>query len=224
LALSKLYSSDRQSSKYLLEILMKNLILVLWLAVNTTLVAQDDPFKARMDESWNSLKATTFSDLVKANSLVFAMPENFEEIKVKRNYDVFYQYAIKDKLSNFEIRIFVRSFKDDFKDTTRFNPNKFSYNFLVTMALEASGNVLPDIPQIDQFPKEAVKNEFNADWGATTAFVPKSEFGKGFNFCSVNSLRRDGVCQVYIFYMFDNVPEQRALMQKGFYVLRFKDN
>jgi hypothetical protein len=151
------------------------------------------------------------------------MPQDFEEIEVKRNYNIFYQYAIKDKHSNFEIRIFIKPFKDIFRDTLNFNPNKFSLSFLSSVALNASGNVIPDIPQIDLFPQDGVKKEFNADWGGTTAFVPNTEFGKGFSFCALNCLRKNDICEVYIFYMFDDVPNQRSLMQKGFYAIKFRN-
>jgi len=201
--------------------IVKKLIWIFGLFISISSFGREDPFKARMDSSWNLLTDTTFDNLLKTNNLIFTMPENFEEIKVKKNYDIFYQYAIKDKNSNFEIRIFIKPFKGIFNDTANFNPNKFSYNFLASMSLNASGNILSNIPQIDLFPKDGVKKEFNADWGATTAFVPKTEFGRGFNFCALTSLRKDDLCEVYIFYMFDDVPNQESLIQKGFYVMKF---
>ena len=202
---------------------MRNLLPILGLIVSINSFAQHESFRARMDSSWNLLNEDTFPDLLEANNLLFSMPENFEKTEIKRNYNVFYQFAVKDKNSNFEVRIYIKPFKGIFTDTAAFNPNKFSYNFLTGMALDASGNVLPNIPQIDLFPPEAVKKEFNADWGATTAFAPKTEFGKGFNFCALNCLRKDDVCEVYIFYMFDDLPNQQSLMQKVFCAIKFAD-
>ena len=201
---------------------MKNIVIILGVLFSTYLYSQEDPFKFRMDSSWAQLKKDTFSNLLAENKLLFSIPNGFTTIKVKENYNVFYQYAISDTNSNFEIRFFIKSLKNLLKDTVTFNPNNFSYNFLGSMALNASGNILPDIPQIDLFSKEAVKNEFNANWGGTTAFNPKTEFGKGFSFCALNCLRLDNVCEVYIFYMFDDLPNQRHLMQDGFYVMKFK--
>ena len=201
---------------------MKNVVILLGVLCSTYLYSQTTTFKSRMDSSWAQLKNDTFSNLLDENKLIFSMPNGFTNIKVKKNYNVFYQYAISDTNSNFEIRIFIRPFKDLLKDTATFNPNNFSYNFLGSIALNASGNIIPNIPQIDLFPKEAVQNEFNATWGGTTAFNPKTEFGKEFNFCALNCLRLDNVCEVYIFFMFDDLPKQRHYMKDGFHVIKFK--
>lgn len=201
----------------------KLLLLILGVMIGEHSFAQRNPIEMSMDSSWNQLKPNTFTDLVKANNLSFVMPVDFEQTAIKRNYNVFYQYAIKHKDSNFEIRIFVKSFKGIFKDTVSFNPNKFSFSFLSAMALDASGNILPNVPEIDLFPKVGVNEEYNADWGASTAFAPNSEFGKGFSFCVLNCLRKDSRCEVYIFYMFDDFPNQRSLLEKTFYLIKFKD-
>lgn len=195
---------------------------LLILVFSTILYGQESSIKAKLDSSWSTLTDNTFFELIKENNLTFSLPEGFERTAVKKNYDVYYQYAIVHTKSNFEVRIFIKPFKGLFNEVSNFNPNKFSYNFLAIMSLEASGNVLPNIPQIDLFPKDAVKEEFNADWGATTAFVPNSDFGKGFNFCSLNCLRLDNVCEVYVFYMFDDVKNQQPLMKDVFYVVKFK--
>lgn len=179
--------------------------------------------KGYLDGLWTKLSDTTFNNLVQNTNLVFTMPEGFKTTKIKKNDNVFYQYAIKADNSNFEVRLFIKNFKQmETKKTDLDFFNKFSYNFMTSTTLNASGNVLPDIPQIDLFPEKDVKNDFNADWGATTAFVPKSEFGKGFNFCVFNSLRLNNIGEVYIFYMFDDMPKQQSLLEKSFGVVRFK--
>ncbi len=201
---------------------MNKLLILIGLLIYINSFGQPDSYKTEMDNSWSQLTDTTFTELLDENNLVYTMPVGFEPIEVKKNYNVFYQYAITNTNSNFEIRIFIKSFKE-MDDTANFNPNDFSYNFLTSISLNASGNVLPNIPQIDLFPKEAVKLDFNADWGATTAFAPNTDFGKGFHFCALNCIRLDNVCEVYVFYMFDDAPNQEALMKKGFHVMKFKD-
>ncbi|TXH24307.1 MAG: hypothetical protein E6Q96_10440, partial [Cyclobacteriaceae bacterium] len=136
---------------------------LLILVFSTILYGQESSIKAKLDSSWSTLTDNTFFELIKENNLTFSLPEGFERTAVKKNYDVYYQYAIVHTKSNFEVRIFIKPFKGLFNEVSNFNPNKFSYNFLAIMSLEASGNVLPNIPQIDLFPKDAVKEEFNAD-------------------------------------------------------------
>lgn len=197
---------------------MKKLLLLIGILMSLSSFGQ----KGYLDKYWNDLTDKTFNQLVNDNQLVFTMPDGFEVTTVKKNDNVFYQYAIKDTNSNFEVRIFIKSIKQSSSKKEEFDFNKFSYNFMVSASLNASGNILPDIPQIDLFPQDAVKNEFNADWGGTTAFVPKTDFGKGFNFCAFNCLRLNDVCEVYLFYMFDDYQNQQYLMQKSFMVMKFK--
>jgi hypothetical protein len=197
---------------------LRRIILAFGLLMNLSSYGQ----KGYLDKLWNKLTDTTFINLVNNNRLIFTMPDGFVTTNVKRNDNVFYQYAIKDKNSNFEIRIFIKSFKQISNKKGDFDFNKFSYNFMSSTSLNASGNVLPDIPQIDLFPEDAVKKDFNADWGATTAFAPKTEFGKGFTFCAFNCIRLNDICEVNIFYMFDDVPNQQTLMEKSFLVMKFK--
>jgi hypothetical protein len=196
----------------------RRIMLVFGLLMNLSSYGQ----KGYLDKFWNDLTDTTFNNLVNDNKLIFTMPDGFVTTNVKRNDNVFYQYAIKDKNSNFEIRIFIKSFKQISGKKDGFDFNKYSYNFLSSTSLNASGNVLPNIPQIDLFPEDAVKKDFNADWGATTAFAPKTEFGKGFNFCALNCIRLNDICEVYVFFMFDDVPKQKSLMEKSFLVMKFK--
>ncbi|MDF2456860.1 MAG: hypothetical protein K0R51_2853, partial [Cytophagaceae bacterium] len=192
---------------------MKNLFFILYFLIITNGFSQTNSIEARMENYWSKITDTTFDSLVIENKLKVSIPDNFIRVDLKKNRNVVYQYAVKDKASNFEIRIFIKSFKQLMKDSAVFNPNRFSKNALVSMSLNASGNILPNIPQIDEFPPEAVKNEFNADWGATTAFAPNSEFGKGFNFCVLNSFRLNDTCEAYVFYLFDDMPNQKTLLQ-----------
>ena len=202
--------------------MIKKSFFILGFLMTINSFSQNNPFQSKMDGYWSQITDNTFDDLVKENNLIVTMPDDFVRVDLKKNYNVIYQYAIKDKSSNFEVRVFIKSFKALMKDTSTFNPNKFSRNSLMSMSLNASGNLITDSPQIDVFPSEAAKNEFNADWGATTAFAPNTEFGKGFNFCALNCFRMNNVCEVYVFYMFDDITKQELLMQKCFYLMKFK--
>lgn len=163
-----------------------------------------------------------FDTLVKKCGLIFTMPEGFKETKVKKFGNGFYQYAIKHK-SGFEIRYYVKPYSVFYgSNTIDFSPNTFTKNFFISMNLDVSGNVLPNIPQIDEFPKEAVAHDFNGDYGATSAFKPNSEFGKGFEFCSTFTIRKDNIGEVIVFWMFTEMMKQEPLMRQTFTSLKFK--
>lgn len=198
--------------------ILKSILLALGLSISTISFGQD----GYLDKQWEQLSDTTFDRLVSDNKLIFTMPEGFIVTRIKKNDNVYYQYAIKDKKSNFEVRIFIRSFKNQ-NVKADFDLNKYSYNFTTVMALNASGGTFKDMPQVDLLPEDAVQHDFNADWGGISSFKPSTPFGKGFNFCSLFCYRLNDVAEVYLFYMFNNVSKQQDLLEKSFLVMKFKD-
>ena len=57
--------------------------------------------------------------------------------------------------------------------------------------------------KIQEFDRNAVKNEFNADWGATTFVNLNSGFGKGFKYCMIVAIHKKDIADAYYFYMAD---------------------
>jgi hypothetical protein len=168
-------------------------------------------------------KENSFEYLLQKCKLEFTIPEEFKIIKPKKNSDISYQFAIKDKNENYEIRYFIIPFDQFYKDSAnKIDPNRNSNIFLTTTVLNASGYDAEHIPEINTFPAEYVQNEFNADWGAVSLFAPKSDFGKGYKYCVVNSIRKDSVCQVFFIDLFDDFRSQFAIYNEHFYTIKFK--
>jgi hypothetical protein len=164
-----------------------------------------------------------FDVLLKKCGLTFTMPKGFKETKVQKFESGLYQYAIKHK-SGFEVRYYIKPYSVFFQnDTSEFarNPNQWTKNFFISTNLNVSGAVLPNIPEMDEFPKEGVKAEFGGDYGLTTAFPPKSDFGKGFEMCATFVVRKNDVGEFMAFFMFTN-KDQEPLQQQSFLSMKFK--
>ena len=136
---------------------------------------------------WNSLQT---------NKMVYAIPSNYSQTPVIKNGDVEYDFAIKSKDKQLEIRYKIRPIIP-----LQQNSNNLSDAMLLTMALNISGGKMVE-PQ--PFPPQSVKDEFKADKGFTAMVPTKSEFGKGYKMCMINVIHKDNIADAYTFYLFDN--------------------
>jgi hypothetical protein len=159
-----------------------------------------------------------FDTLLSQCQLDFKMPKDFKPTAVKKFENGFYQYAIKHE-SGFEIRYYIKPFSSFYGTDTLFERNKMTLRFFLSMNYDISGTALSG--EFDEFPKAAVKYEFNADYGATSAFKPNDDFGKGFEMCSTVTLRKDDVGEVIIFYMISD-RKQEPIMKRNFTIMKFK--
>ncbi|SDD86192.1 hypothetical protein [Niabella drilacis] len=174
-----------------------------------------------------------FEDGLHNGSLDFKMPENFDTLSVTANPDMNYELALKSKTRDLEIRYSIRPLKERIeqfekraKDSASgmpagAHPNKMYQTVLMAVIMNTSGNH-QQVPGFKSFPPEAVKREFNADWGATTVYPLKSAFGKGYSNCMLVTLHRDNQADVYIFYLFNNKEDLPAAMP-AFHALKFKE-
>ncbi|PYP96695.1 MAG: hypothetical protein DMD34_05015 [Gemmatimonadetes bacterium] len=153
-----------------------------------------------------------FAALLLKNSLSFTQPNEFSAVAVVDNPDVRYQFAMRSTVAKAEIRyaIFPSS-----------NNDEVAAGFLQTICLNISNGKSCDIRP---FPQPAVKAEFGADGGFTSVTALDSKFGKGFTYCMVNLIYKNGVADVAIFFMFDDVKVMPSLVtqERVFHALRFK--
>jgi hypothetical protein len=164
-----------------------------------------------------------FEILLKELHADFKMPEGFQETIVNKKLPVFYQYAIKDIASGFEVRYFLKPYNRILKDynVKEFDPRDHTYSlFLTTISNSALESSI--IPKIDVFEKEDVKKDFNADWGATTAYKPNIVFGGQANFSAALVIKKDNVGEIYVFWLFTDVKNQQPLMMKSFTNIKFQ--
>lgn len=166
----------------------------------------------------DSTQKTSFDDILNKYSLQLNIPENFSEISIKDNPDIKYQYALKHDSLDFEIRFLVT----DINTTLDLPDDKRSLSLFTSIVLNASGNVLPDIPKIQELGSGLAKVEYNADWVANSSFYAKSTFSKGFDINSVIALRKNDVAEVYIFFLFSDREKGATLVSKLATCLKFK--
>jgi hypothetical protein len=77
-------------------------------------------------------------------------------------------------------------------------------------------------PSYNQFPPEAVKREFNADWGAATSCRLGKEFGQDYKYCLAITIYKKDIGSAYIFFITDNEEYLHTLVEPVFHALKFE--
>lgn len=181
-----------------------------------------------------------FNTALEEGLLNFKMPENFDTVLIRSNPDMNYELAIKSKTDSFEIRYAIRplgkrieSFEKMAADTANgrkvfanAHPNK-SYQtlfmtVLINTSIQAQAGGAPAIPRFGAFKPDAVKSEFNADWGATSGYAPRITFERTYKNCMTVALHKDNAADVYIFYLFNDKETMMRLMPAAFHAIKFK--
>jgi len=155
------------------------------------------------------------------------IPAGFIEAKIIENGDMNYEYAIKYPNKEFELRYAIRpirykkyandTVKNEMEGQRPFRNSSYG-TILQTIVLNITGGVDYEIRAFD---KNAVKKEFNADWGATTFVELKSDFGKGYKYCMIVTIHKDDVADAYYFYL-SNTKENFSKNEGPlFHTLRF---
>ena len=172
----------------------------------------------------------TFTDLLDRANLTFQKPAGLEETKTIENRQMNYEYAIKYLKKKFEVRYAIRPLDDllrDYKEKEKnkkpgdinIHPNKLYSSLLQVTTLNISGGQLPEVTLFD---KQAVKQEFNADWGATTFVEVGEEFGQKYKYCMIVAIHKDNLGDAYFFYLSDSKDGFDELMNPAFHSLKFK--
>lgn len=171
----------------------------------------------------------TFTDLLSRADMVFDSPDTLISTPVIYNRASGYEYAIKYPDKNFEIRYAVRptdnlwreyeqNIKNIKKGDINTNPDSTFLSAFQTIILNVSGK----LPDITEFDRAAVKNEFNADWGGTVVVEPRKEFGQNYKYCMIVALHKSRKGDAYIFFLSDSTDGFNGMVVKAFHALRFK--
>jgi len=174
-----------------------------------------------------------FTDLLNRTKLTFDKPEGMIETKCIENSQMNYDYALKDTIKNFEVRYAIRPMDSALAqyETSKkrgdfiTHPNMWSASdFKVTLInIGMGGTESKVLPQISRFDSTAVKNEFNADWGAIAFVNLGPEFGGPiYKYCIAVIIHRDFIGDAYSFYLSDSKDNISSLMKKPFHSLKFK--
>ena len=178
-----------------------------------------------------TVNAQKFEKVLKKNSLTFEKPADFNETEIIKNQDLYYNYAIKLIQDSFEVRYSIFPLYPLFKDynkslddpkITSLDPNKYHLSMFMVNILNVSQSGMENMPSITDFPKEAVKQEFGADYGGTSFFEANSEFGKDYKFCLMVALHKKDVADVYISFLGNNREKFDEYMLKAFHALKFQ--
>lgn len=172
----------------------------------------------------------TFTDLLDRANMSFVKPIGLEETTPIENTEMNYEYALKYPKKRFEVRYAIRPLDNlllEYEENEKnkesgaiyIHPNKLYSSLLQVTALNISGGQLSEVIEFD---KEAVKQEFNADWGATTIVGVGEEFGQDYKYCMIIALHKDNVADAYFFYLFDTKKGFDDLIKPAFHSLKFK--
>lgn len=181
--------------------------------------------------SFTTKKTTSgFQEKLLKAKMNFEMPKDFKEVPIISNMQMNYDYAIKHVEKNFEVRFALHSLDDRLKDyyekeknkktgEVNLSPNKLYQGSFVAIAFNIAGGKIPK--GSSTFPPEAVKAEFNADWGAMTMVEAGKEFGQDYKYCVMVAIHKDDVADAYYFYLANDQQTIKEQMQAVFHSLKF---
>jgi len=187
------------------------------LVFNRDLQISPDTYRQQTLEEWSQLKRNTFNEKLQECDVFYIQHSDAKRIRPRKGSEMMYQYAVKDKNEDFEIRYYIRPIVNEQEST-----ESYAEDLMAAISLVITDKKIPNIPKIELIKTENVQEKFNADWGGYTVFEPKGEFGKGYEMCSFNSIMKKGVGQIFIVYLYSNYKEQIGLTTKYNYSIKFK--
>jgi len=177
-----------------------------------------------------------FTDLLDRAEMTFNQPGECSETQPIDNLQMNYEYALINNAKDFEIRYAIRPLDEMLKNYNEreknkkpgdmnIHPNKLYAATFHAIVFNVSGGKLPSgdkLPKIGVFNPEAVKKEFNADWGAFTMVEVGKEFGQNYQYCFLVTIHKDNVGDAYCFYLSNTKEGITKNMQASFHSLSFK--
>lgn len=166
-----------------------------------------------------------FNRQLESNGLIFENPEDFTPWEIDKNKcgDVNYYYAIKHKSKKLEVRYsafpFIKAVKEP--NHVELGSNSTYKMFTLTVLLNMAGDE-KNLLGSAEFDTEAVKDEFNADWGSSYLVKPESNFGKGYKLAMIIALYKSGSGYGYSTFLFDDYKEVQPEIMAAFHSMRFK--
>jgi hypothetical protein len=170
---------------------------------------------------------TEFKSILDDCGMNIIIPSGFVESKIVDNDDMGYEYALKYPDMDFEVRYSIRPIrykiyandevKDELESQRPFRNSQYGI-ILQTVILNITGGI--DY-KVQEFDKDAVNKEFNADWGATTFVELNSEFGKGFKYCMIIAIHKKDIADAYYFYLSNSEDKFMEYVHPLFHTLQF---
>ncbi len=147
---------------------------------------------------------TTFADLLDNTQMVFSQPlENqYKARKVTTNELCEYQYAMKKKKGDLEIRYAIKPMSEQI-EAVQSIPHIPTINLITTLASNEDDSVI----SYHVISQQSLKDNYKADWGLVAFFRPKEMFSDKKH-CKMITLFKEGKATAHIFYLFDEVSEE----------------
>ena len=159
--------------------------------------------------------------------MVFDLPNSFEQTPLVEKPNVYYDFAIKSKGIDLEIRYSLFSLKEKNNDSARnIAARKLFLSSILFNLSDYFGKretySLNKPPLMREFPLESVNREFHAEWGTTaTISLRKNSFGKGYKYCTVVMLHKVNNSFAYIYFLYNDLFLMKSdLSRRIFYLLR----
>ena len=171
-----------------------------------------------------------FTELLNRSKITFNQPDGYSEISTIENQQMNYDYAIINNAKDFEIRYSIRPLDEMLKDyddrkknqtlvSESIHPNKMHTGIFHSIIFNVSGG---KFSKINEFNPEALRKEFNADWGAISMVEVGKEFGQNYKYCFLITIHKDDVGDAYCFYLSNTQEGIMKNLQAPFHSLRFK--
>lgn len=172
---------------------------------------------------------TTFQTAAAEAGMTYKLPAGFTP--VARNG---FSFACRNADGSVELRYVVNSLADDVEayrkskepgsQVTAVDPN-IIYSSVIMVAAANISQTPPNPKGADHFPLDAVKQEFGADDGMTTAVpIADPEFSSEYKFCVICVIQKNNVGYGIIYALADDQDALRKnfLVANVFHALRFK--
>jgi hypothetical protein len=176
-----------------------------------------------------------FTKELEDGKMVFHMPPGFVQTPVVKNMQMHYELALKSVDRPYEIRysiapMTIKALAGMYEKKDKSGEELTAKTISMTVAINVGGGVMDPNIGFGQFPPEAVKKEFGADWGGTW-FIPvkNNSFGTDYKYCGMTVLHKSGAADAYIMYLCNSKEDLVSLMKENmrvdglFYALKFKD-
>jgi hypothetical protein len=171
-------------------------------------VMPDEAFIRELDDA----------DLVFRETLL----KDFAPAPIIENRHMNYELAASLDQPRLEIRYAIRTY-DPSPREAEVSPENMAEPMFTTTLLNITQQD-SDILESAAFAPDSVKNEFNADWGASAVIIPKAEFSGGdFDRCMVVFIYKERA-GAFMFYLYNSATQEAAMRgwDGVFYALRFR--
>lgn len=178
----------------------------------------------------NGQNLADFKSLLTECGMYIEIPSGFVESEIIENDDMNYEYALKYPDKDFVIRYAIRPItykvyanedvKNELEGQKGFRNSQYEIIFKTVMLNLTGGKEY----NYTVFDTEAVRSEFNADWGATT-FVdlnPNGEFGNGYKYCMMITIHKRDIADAYYFYLANTKDQFMDNVDPLFHSLKFE--